>query len=220
MHAKIGYGVLGVTVAFLLATNPVVVNAAGFIGSAQIKNNSIKSKDIKNNQVQGADVKDGSLGASDLAAGTVPVEVKAVRRLSFEGSTALTNGVKVFAESAPVTVDANDVIVVSASLMISATEGEDIDFETCFRAVGGVGTPTQLDSVDMFDVDAPATGQNIYPVQGSAVLPAGSYDVGACVNPFSGTHTLNDAAGTVMVFDGTNTGALGKPANAASSPRS
>jgi hypothetical protein len=78
MRSKIGVGLLGVAVAFLLATNPVVVNAAGQITSAQIKNNTIKSKDIKDNQVKSADVKDSSLtggdiqdaslGAADLAA--------------------------------------------------------------------------------------------------------------------------------------------------------
>jgi hypothetical protein len=69
MRSKIGYGVLGVAVAFLLATNPVVVNAHGLIGSAQIKNNSVKSKDIKNNQVKSVDLKDGSVASVDLASG-------------------------------------------------------------------------------------------------------------------------------------------------------
>ena len=61
MRSKIGYGVLGVAIAFLLATNPAIVNAAGQITSAQIKNNSIKSKDIKDNQIKGADVKESTL---------------------------------------------------------------------------------------------------------------------------------------------------------------
>ena len=45
--------------------------AAVQITSAQIKNNSIKSKDIKDGQVTGKDVKDGSLAGADVADGSV-----------------------------------------------------------------------------------------------------------------------------------------------------
>ena len=72
MRSKIGFGVLGITVAFLLATNPVVVNAHGLIGSAQIKKgaikskhvkpNAIKSKHIKNNKIKGVDINEATLG--------------------------------------------------------------------------------------------------------------------------------------------------------------
>ena len=71
MRSRIGYGVLGIAVAFLLATNPVVVNAAGLIGSAQIKNNSVKSKDIKNNNVKSADVKNNNLTGVDINESTL-----------------------------------------------------------------------------------------------------------------------------------------------------
>ncbi len=52
MRNKLAAGGLAIVVGFLLATNPVVVNAAGQITGAQIKNNSVASKDIKNNTRQ------------------------------------------------------------------------------------------------------------------------------------------------------------------------
>ncbi len=45
--------------------------AAVQITSAQIKNNTIKSKDVKDNQLTGKDVKDSSLTGADLADGSV-----------------------------------------------------------------------------------------------------------------------------------------------------
>ena len=72
MRSKLLSGGLGVAVAFLLATNPLVAQAAGFITSADIVNSTIKGKDVKNESLKGKDVKDGSLTSSDLAAGTIP----------------------------------------------------------------------------------------------------------------------------------------------------
>ena len=45
--------------------------AAAKITSAQIKNNTIKSKDIKDNEVAGKDVKDASLTGADIADGSL-----------------------------------------------------------------------------------------------------------------------------------------------------
>jgi len=45
--------------------------AAAKITSAQIKNNTIKSKDIKDNEVTGKDVKDASLTGADIADGSL-----------------------------------------------------------------------------------------------------------------------------------------------------
>jgi hypothetical protein len=66
MRSKLAVGGLTVVVAFLLATNPVVVNAAGLITGADIKDNSVKSKDIKDNNLTGNDVKNGSLAGADV----------------------------------------------------------------------------------------------------------------------------------------------------------
>lgn len=92
MRSKLLIGVFAVAVAFLLATNPLVAQAAAFITSSDIVNNTIKSKDVKNDGLKskdvrdntlkgqdvrdgtltGADVANGSLTSADLAAGTVP----------------------------------------------------------------------------------------------------------------------------------------------------
>ena len=40
--------------------------AAATIGSAQIKNNSVRSKDIRNNDVRGGDIRNGTLAGSDV----------------------------------------------------------------------------------------------------------------------------------------------------------
>ncbi len=40
--------------------------AAATIGSAQIKNNSVRSKDIRNSDVRGKDIRTGTLGSSDV----------------------------------------------------------------------------------------------------------------------------------------------------------
>jgi hypothetical protein len=45
--------------------------AAATIGSAQIKNNSVKGKDIKDGSLTGKDVKDGSLTGADVADGSL-----------------------------------------------------------------------------------------------------------------------------------------------------
>jgi hypothetical protein len=75
MHSKLFVGGVTAAVAVLLATNPVVVDAAGQISGSQIKNNSVASKDVKNNSLKGGDVKDNSLGGADVdesTLGTVP----------------------------------------------------------------------------------------------------------------------------------------------------
>ncbi len=76
MRSKLGTVVLVVAVAFLVATHPVVADAA----------RQITGKQIKNGSVTGKDVKDRSLSAKDLKRGTVPVEVVDVRR--FAGGSA------------------------------------------------------------------------------------------------------------------------------------
>ena len=71
MRSKLLIGGLGAAVAFLLATSPVVAQAAGFITSGDIVNNTIKSKDVKDNNLQGKDVKDGTLTSGDVADGSL-----------------------------------------------------------------------------------------------------------------------------------------------------
>lgn len=211
MRSKLMTGALVGTIGFLLATNPVVVDAAGQITSGQIKNNTIKSNDIKNNQIKSADIKNGAIQTVDLATDAVPRQISALRRLAFEGGSALANGTKVFASSVTVTVDGTQAVVLDATLMVDHNSGANsVDLSACLRPAGSLGTPTDFDSVNFFDVNASVGADTIYPVQGSAVPAAGSYEVGPCINPFSGTNVLTDVAGTVMVIDATTVGPLGR----------
>lgn len=91
MRSKLGIGVMGIVVAFLLATNPVVVNAAGQITSKQIKNETIKSKDIKNSQIKGIDVRDDTLTGSDVSETSLGVVPDATNLNGLAASTYLTN---------------------------------------------------------------------------------------------------------------------------------
>lgn len=52
MRFKLMTGALVATIGFLLATNPVVADAAGQITGAQIKNDSIKGKDVKESSLK------------------------------------------------------------------------------------------------------------------------------------------------------------------------
>ena len=62
MRSKLLVGGLVAAGAVMVAATPTVVEAAGQIGSAQIKNNSVKSVDLKDNGVKGVDVKESTLG--------------------------------------------------------------------------------------------------------------------------------------------------------------
>jgi hypothetical protein len=66
MRSKLVVGGATVAVAVLLATQPVVVEAARLVTSAQIKNNTIKSKDVKDGALIGADIGDNSLTGADI----------------------------------------------------------------------------------------------------------------------------------------------------------
>lgn len=67
MRSKVLLGGLGAVLAFLLATNPLVAQAAGFITSADIVNSTIKGKDVKNNGLTGKDIQESTLGEVPLA---------------------------------------------------------------------------------------------------------------------------------------------------------
>jgi hypothetical protein len=67
MRSKLALGGLAVAVAFLLVTNPVVVEAAGQITSKHIKNNSVKGKDIKDDTLTGGDILESSLTGVNAA---------------------------------------------------------------------------------------------------------------------------------------------------------
>ncbi len=57
---------LGISLVALFVSLGGISYAAATIGSAQIKNNSVRSKDIRNNDVRGRDIRRGTLGSSDV----------------------------------------------------------------------------------------------------------------------------------------------------------
>ena len=71
MRTNIALAGLGTLTAFLLATNPVVAEAARTITGKDIKNNSITGKDVKDQSLVGADVKDQSLDGADVKGGSL-----------------------------------------------------------------------------------------------------------------------------------------------------
>jgi hypothetical protein len=71
MRSKLTMAVGAIVVALLLATNPAVVEAAGLVTSAKIKNNAVKSIDIRQNTITGGDVRNGSLGGGDVTDGSL-----------------------------------------------------------------------------------------------------------------------------------------------------
>jgi hypothetical protein len=75
MRSKLLIVGVAAVAAFLLATNSLVAQAAAFITSADIVNDTIKSKDVKDNALKGKDVKNNSLKGADIdesSLGTVP----------------------------------------------------------------------------------------------------------------------------------------------------
>jgi hypothetical protein len=225
MRSKIGIGVLGVAIAFLLATNPVVVDAAGLVTSSQIKNETIKSKDIKNNQVKSVDVKDGSLTATDLAAGTIPApvqQIKAARRWQQNNLASLPQSTLAFiSTTTTISVDGNDVVLASMSMDVYGyVVSADYYTGICIRPVGTVGVPTVLGGapgltrdLDVYD----ASGQAMEVARSDSGVPAaGTYDIGSCgyhVSAGAGDVGRSNVSGWAMVIDGS--GALGRPSSAA-----
>jgi hypothetical protein len=206
MRSKLGLGVLGVAVAFLLATNPVVVNAAGQITSAQIKNETIKSKDIKNNQVKSADIKDGTVTAGDLAADAIPtpaVEVKAVKRFQTTVNQAIpiSGTLSFFGATNVVTVDGDDTLVVTATAAIDgAVAGDDIDFAIC---VSSGGTPSVLGGgAALYDDIDLVVDDNVLTAQAASVLSADSYTVGWCAASPVVTQNFQSVVGIATVYNG------------------
>jgi len=61
MRSKLLIGGMAAAAAILLATNPLIAQAAGFITSADIVNGTIKGKDVKNDSIKGQDVNEASL---------------------------------------------------------------------------------------------------------------------------------------------------------------
>jgi hypothetical protein len=223
MRSKLAVGGLAVVIGFLLATNPVLAEAAKQITGKQIKNNSVTSKDIKNNNLTGKDVKDGSLAAADLAAGTIPTvpkQIKVVKRMPNSGLAAPSGTYSFVSTPVTVSVDADDLVVVDSVLELDpAAAGDTIDLSTCFRVAGSAAIPSVLDPANLFDQNASHANEHAFPVLGSGKLAAGNYQVGSCTDVFSGAWTTHSVEGLVTVYDGASAGPFTRPGPSTPEPR-
>jgi hypothetical protein len=92
MRSKLLIGALGAAVAFLLATNPVIAEAAGRVTSADIVDNTITGKDVKNNNLTGKDIKESKLGVVPKAKSAVNSYTKAETDNRYARSPGLIRG--------------------------------------------------------------------------------------------------------------------------------
>jgi hypothetical protein len=221
MRSKLLIGGLCAAVAFLLATSPVVAQAAAFITSADIMNNTIKGKDVKDSGLKGKDIKDrsltgadvgdGSLTSSDLAAGTIPdPQVKSFRRFEGGTDTPIVNATLLafYGPQVTVVVDGNDVVAASGTMDVKGTNaGDEFYYSLCRRPVGSGASPTPIGGNDSVDIDVPLSGGDMTVTRVVSGVPAaGSYDVGMCAHADAsntGTLTFRTATGYAQVLNGT-----------------
>jgi hypothetical protein len=199
-------------VAFLLVTNPVVVDAAGQVTGKQIRNNSVTGKDLKDDSIQGKDVQNASLTSADLAAGTIPVpapastQVKQLKRIAATVDASFPAIIDPAFAGTPVTVtvDGNDVVSASATVhVVASAAGDDTDVAICVRAAGSATAPSILGGAPSNNADIDLLlGDNLLAPQASDLLPAGSYSIGPCIHPLAAM-TVKNVVGSVTVFDGT-----------------
>jgi hypothetical protein len=146
MRSKLLVGSAGIAVAFLLATNPLVAQAAGFITSGDIVNDTIKSKDIKNDGIKGKDVKsstldgsdvaDSSLTGAELADGSLTGGDMTVRAASASDTSAAVTGTSAVtpALTTSITAPSRGYLMITAS---SDVFGDEVSSD-CWIAVDGV----------------------------------------------------------------------------------
>jgi len=140
VRTNIALAGLGTLTAFLLATNPVVADAARTITGKDIKNNSITGKDVKDASLQGADVtagalsgaqiQDGSLTGVDIAESSLDKVPNAASadQVKDEGVTAqaLADGAVTGRSLAPITRVLNEIVIpsgTSASVVATCPAG-------------------------------------------------------------------------------------------------
>lgn len=204
MRQKAYVGAIVVVLGFLVATNPVVVSAAGQITGAQIKNSTIKSKDIKDNQVKSTDIKNASVRTGDLAPGVLPTTV--VKRIFTDpGGVVMPNesGWE-FTGTATVTADGKSAVVASGTVTANAQNvGDEYAVAICSRPAGSVVDPVPLGGAESAttDVDAPTPDDNLFAASGAAVLPAGTHEVGVCLE-VNNVAVIYETVGWVQVVGG------------------
>ena len=186
---------LTLTVGFLLATHPVVVEAAGQITGAQIENGTVTSADVKNR----------NLRAVDLADGVLPeTSIKRVRRIfSYTNSDLVSTGQLDFeGPTVTVTLDGDDVVIGAATLVLHPAD-QSVMADLCRQKADGSGPVVPLSG--QLQQVFPTTLAGAYqplPLHGAVTLPAGRWRLGACAGYATGVVTRNGLNGWFQVIDG------------------
>ena len=66
-RAAMAIGIVAATALVIVGPGSATATAGRLIGSAAIKDNTVRSKDVRDNTIRGKDVKDGSLTAKDFS---------------------------------------------------------------------------------------------------------------------------------------------------------
>ena len=198
MRTKIVIGVLTTAVAVLLATHPVVVDAAAQISGKDVKNNSLTGKDVKNGSLKKADFKAGQLPAGPAGPAGPPGPSGAVHVIN--GGTAtmpVTVGFPVFfGDTTTVTLDRSGSVLASATFNANSSGTTVAQIAWCAQALGG---PTFLMSGRPHALPLTSAGQ-LYTVSDvSTVLDADDYTVGLCLTGNSLQVFLSSVTGSVQV---------------------
>ena len=161
---------------FLVATNPVVSDAAATLTGKDIKNGSLTGKDIKNNSLKGTKVKDGSLSGVDVKDGSLSggdVQVRAATAYSFSDASTGVTGARTVLTSA-ITAPAPGYLAIVASSDVWNTNG-DSDTPNCWLSWNNQDIVPSYRVMELND----ANGNGEEDCSTSATIPvaAGAYTV-------------------------------------------
>jgi len=208
MRSKIGYGLMGVTIAFLLATNPVVVNAAGTITGADVKNSSLTGKDVKNGSLKSADFGTGQIpagptGATGATGATGPTgpagPIGPIRRVNTNVPPVAANATSAWAfVHAPqsVTLTASQALLGSITASLQASPATTTSLGLCTQL--GAAPLAVFASGWHIGVNISTLRQDHTVSAATGGLAAGTYHVGLCANT-NGAFTGDYTTGFVQV---------------------
>jgi hypothetical protein len=176
VRSKLLAGAVVMTVGFLLATNPVVVNAAGQITGAQIKNDSIKGKDVKESSLK-----------------TVPSASNAGNASTLNGQPSATylDRVGFGANTSTVVLPANTETEVVAPVTVTVLPGVSLVHVVGTSSIAGNGNASawvQIDGPCVADGDTfgkrifsqPGAGEDAVTVNYVAAVPPGAHTFRLC----------------------------------------
>jgi hypothetical protein len=206
MRSKILIGAFAAAVAFLLATNPLVSQAAGLINSNDVANNSLKSKDVKDNTLKGKDVKDGMLTGADVGDGTLTGGDLLIRAATASDDSSALSGTSAVSQVLATTITAparGYLMMVAGSDVYGDFVGSD-----CWLAVDGAEfNPSERVLGNNSNVDEVDCATN-----GAVVVNAGAHTVQLMADPGSSSVIFDESTLDVIFVPFNSTG--GVPARA------